>query len=50
MAGSGAVEASLESVEVASVEAEERESAKASEDSAFLSEMKVSENMTSYCG
>lgn len=47
-AGFGKVEASWDGVEDASVEVEERVVAKAREASASLSEMKVSENITSY--
>ncbi len=48
VAGVGEVEASWERVEMVWVDVEEREAASARRDSASLSEMKVSEKMTSY--
>ena len=47
-AGVGEVESSWERKEVVCVDAEEREAASARRDSASLSEIKVSEKMTSY--
>ena len=49
-AGVGEVEASWERVETVWVVVEEREAASARRDSASLSEMKLSEKMTSYYG
>ena len=47
-AGVGEVEASWERVEIVWVDEEEREAASVRRDSASVSEMKVSEKMTSY--